>query len=163
MNVFDVGLGRGTAIVLALAIGSGLVLFTESPPRGRVVVTDTETEILDVVEFAPGTDTLRPTSSRTLAAVAATLRGNPSIELVEVQSHTSGVGDDTANLTLSERRAAVIVRYLVDAGIDSSRLIPQGCGDTQPIDRATPAKNERVAFLILRRSTDRDAHLDPQE
>lgn len=154
MNVLDVVRGRGFAGVLALAIASGFAFFTDSPPRERVVVTDTETEIFDVVEFAPGTDTLRPTSLPTLDAVAATLRDNPSIDLIEVQSHTSDIGDETANLTLSERRAAAVVTYLVEAGIDSSRLIPQGYGDTQPVDRATPAKNERMAFLILKRSTD---------
>ena len=115
-------------------------------------MTDTETEIIDVVEFAPGTDTLRPTSLPVLDAVAATLRDNPSINLIEVQSHTSGTGDGAANLSLSERRAAAVVKYLVEAGIDSSRLIPKGYGDTQPIDCAIPTKNERMAFLIVKRS-----------
>lgn len=142
------------ALALAVAIAAGIALFTASPPRGRVVVTDTETEILDVVDFAPGTATLRPRSLPTLDAVAATLRGNPSIERVEVQSHTGGLGDGTANLTLSEHRAAAVVTYLVAAGVESSRLSAQGYGDTQPIAVGEPAKNERVAFLILERASD---------
>lgn len=119
-----------------------------------VTETETETTILDVVEFVPGTATLRPTSRPTLDAVAATLLGNPSIELTEVQSHTRGIGDHATNRTLSEHRAAVVVAYLVEAGLPSSRLVAQGYGDTQPIDRAAPGKNERVSFLILKRSTD---------
>jgi outer membrane protein OmpA-like peptidoglycan-associated protein len=154
MNLLDVATGRGTALVLALALTSSLALSGEPPARGRVVVTDTETTILDIVEFAPGTATLRPSARPTLDAVAATLQGNPSIELVEVQSHTRGIGDSTANLALSAQRAAVIMAYLVDAGIAPSRLVAQGYGDTQPIDRAAPAKNERISFLIIKRSTD---------
>jgi outer membrane protein OmpA-like peptidoglycan-associated protein len=146
MNVLDLAVGRGTALVIALALGSLFFLSPETPPqRGRVVVTDTETTILDVVEFS-GT-TLRASSRPTLDAVADTLRGNPSIELLEVQSHTRD-----ANLELSEQRAAVVVAYLVAAGVEPTRLVAQGYGDTQPIDRAVPAKNERISFVILKRT-----------
>jgi outer membrane protein OmpA-like peptidoglycan-associated protein len=157
MHLVDHAVGRGTALALAamLAITSWHAL-PDSEPRGRVVVTDTETTILDVVEFAPGTATLRTSSSATLDAVAATLLGNPSIELLEVQSHTSGLGDAVANETLSDQRAAVVVKYLVDAGVPASRLVAQGYGDSQPIDPAAPAKNERMSFVILQRSTDGD-------
>jgi outer membrane protein OmpA-like peptidoglycan-associated protein len=115
-------------------------------------VTESETTILDVVEFDEGTATLRPTSQPILDAVAATLLGNPSIRLVEVQSHTSRIGDHTANLALSMQRAEVVMAYLVHAGVAPSRLVAQGYGDTQPIDPAIPAKNERVSFLILTRN-----------
>jgi outer membrane protein OmpA-like peptidoglycan-associated protein len=154
MHLVDLALGRGTVLVLCVAIGSWLVAPSDEEPQGRVVVTETETTILDVVEFEPGTATLRPTSRPTLDAVADTLRGNPSIELVEVQSHTRGTGDEVANLELSHQRATVVVAYLVDAGVAPERLDAQGYGDTQPIDRTAPAKNERISFLILKRSTD---------
>ena len=162
MYLLDHGVGRGALLVLALAVGSLLVLPAKSTHAGRVVVTDTETTILDVVEFYPGTATLEPSSLPTLDAVAATLIGNPSIELVEVQSHTradiqaeSKEGGD--NLSLSQQRAEVIVEYLVHAGVGPERLVAHGYGDSQPIDRAAPAKNERVSFLILKRAPDFEA------
>src|SRR5262245_38693387 len=151
MKLLDVVPGRGIALVLMVAIASWLLRPDADPPRGRIVVTETETTILDVVEFIPDTATLRATAQPTLDAVAATLSGNPSIELVEVQSHTRGTGDNAANLALSEQRAAVVVTYLVDAGVSPSRLVAQGYGDTQPIDRAASAKNERISFMILKR------------
>lgn len=155
MNLLDLAVGRGTALAFALALGSLVVLRPEAPPeRGHVVVTDTETTILDVVEFAPGTATLRASSRPTLDAVADTLRGNPSIELLEVQSHTGGVGDGDANLALSEQRAGEVMAYLVAAGVEPTRLVAQGYGDSQPIARDAPVKNERIAFLILRRAGD---------
>jgi outer membrane protein OmpA-like peptidoglycan-associated protein len=151
MQFLDVALGRGTPLVLALLIGSWLAL-PAHPTRGRVVVTESETTILDVVEFDAGTATLRTTSQPILDAVAATLVGNPSIRLVEVQSHTSRIGDHDANLALSMQRAEVVAAYLVQAGVSSSRLIARGYGDAQPIDPAIPANNERMSFLILSRT-----------
>jgi len=152
MNLLDLAVGRGTAVVMALALGSLVLLPAEAPrEHGRVVVTDTETTILDVVEFAPGTATLRTSSRPTLDAVADTLRGNPSIELLEVQSHMRDHGDDAADLDLTQQRADAVVAYLVAAGVEPARLTAQGYGDTQPIDRAAPGKNERMAFLILKR------------
>ena len=153
MHLVDVPFGRSTVLALCVALGSWLVASHEAD-EGHVVVTDTETTILDVVEFEPGTAMLRATSHPILDAVAATLEGNPSIELVEVQAHTRGTGDEVANLELSQRRAAAVVAYLVDAGVAPARLEAQGYGDTQPIDRTAPAKNERISFLIVKRSPD---------
>jgi outer membrane protein OmpA-like peptidoglycan-associated protein len=154
MHLLERTVSRRTVVAFALALGSLLLVSAESPrERGRVVVTETETTILDVVEFAPGTATLRGTSSATLDAVAETLRGNPSIEMVEVQSHMRSAATDAADLELSQRRADVVVSYLVAAGVEPARLTAQGYGDTQPLDAkaATAAKNERIAFLILKR------------
>jgi outer membrane protein OmpA-like peptidoglycan-associated protein len=153
MNLLDLAVGRGTALVIALALGSVVLVSADSPkPHGRVVVTETSTTILDVVEFASGTATLSVHSYATLDAVTATLLGNPSIELIEVQSHTRGDGDPIADLGLSQDRAEAVVAYLVVSGVAPARLSAQGYGATQPLDRAVPAKNDRIAFLILKRT-----------
>lgn len=61
-----------------------------------------------------------------------------------------------SNRKLSEQRAQIVMKYLVEKGVAASRLTAHGYGETQPIDRAqTPAawaKNERIVFLILERS-----------
>jgi outer membrane protein OmpA-like peptidoglycan-associated protein len=143
--------------MLVAAIALVLLSACSSPSKkpGRVVVTETETEILDPVSFKPGTAELEPRSVPILDTVVSTLQGNPSILEVEVQSHTDERGDDAANLELTEQRAQVVMKYLVDKGVEPSRLTAHGYGETQPLDRAhTPeawAKNERVAFLILKR------------
>ena len=87
MHLLEVPVLRVTLLALAVAIASWIARPANEEPRGRVVVTETETTILDVVEFAPGTATILARSTPTLDAVAATLQGNPSIELVEGQSH----------------------------------------------------------------------------
>ncbi|HWO26913.1 MAG TPA: OmpA family protein [Kofleriaceae bacterium] len=143
--------------VLMATITLVMVSACSSPSKkpGKVVVSDSETEILDLVSFKPGTAELEPSSAPILDSVVSTLQGNPNILEVEVQSHTDERGDDDANLKLSEQRAQAVMKYLVDKGVEQSRLTAHGYGETQPIDRAqTPeawAKNARIAFLILKR------------
>ncbi|MDB4955149.1 MAG: OmpA/MotB domain protein, partial [Myxococcales bacterium] len=128
------------------------------PDRGRVVVTDTSIEILDMVYFEYNKAVIKSESYPILDAVAATLQGNPSINLIEIQGHTDERGDDAYNLDLSDRRAKSVREYLQGKGVDEKRLTSQGYGETQPLDRrhneAAWAKNRRVAFLILKRATD---------
>jgi outer membrane protein OmpA-like peptidoglycan-associated protein len=127
-----------------------------NPFGGRVVVTDTDVEILDPVSFEPAKDVITATSFPALDAIAATLHGNPTLLLVEVQSHTDERGDAGFNLKLTEARARAVMNYLIAKGIDPARLVAHGYGETQPLDashnEAAWAKNQRVAFLILKRS-----------
>ena len=128
------------------------------PDRGRVVVTDTSIEILDMVYFEYNKAVIKTESYPILDAVAATLQGNPSISLIEIQGHTDERGDDAYNLDLSDKRAHAVQKYLSDKGVDEKRLTAQGYGETQPIDHnhneKAWAKNRRVAFLILKRASD---------
>ncbi|HET9625942.1 MAG TPA: OmpA family protein [Kofleriaceae bacterium] len=128
------------------------------PDRGRVVVTDTSIEILDVIYFDYNSAKIQSRSFPILDAVAATLQGNPSIQLIEIQGHTDERGDDAYNLDLSDRRAKSVMKYLADKGVDEKRLTAQGYGETQPLDRAHNekawAKNRRVAFLIIKRASE---------
>jgi len=123
-----------------------------------VVVTDTKIEILDKVYFEYNKAVIKSESFPILDAVAATLEGNPDIQLVEVQGHTDERGNDAYNLALSDKRAKAVVKYLTDKGIEADRLSGQGYGETQPIDQhhneSAWAKNRRVEFLILKRSND---------
>ncbi len=128
------------------------------PDRGRVILTGTKIEILDKVFFEYNKAIIKSESFPILDAVAATLEGNPDIQLIEVQGHTDERGNDAYNLDLSTKRAAAVKQYLIDKGIDKDRLESQGYGETQPLDNrrneAAYAKNRRVEFLIVKRSND---------
>ena len=43
-------------------------------------------------------------------------------------------GNDDYNLSLSERRAASVVKYLIAHGINKVRLESKGMGETEPLD-----------------------------
>ncbi len=128
------------------------------PDQGRVVVTDTEIEILDMVYFEYNSAVIKKESYSILDALAKTLEGNPAIRLVEIQGHTDERGNDAYNLSLSDRRAKSVLKYLVEKGIEEKRLTAQGYGETQPLlkERSERAyqKNRRVAFLILKRTAE---------
>ncbi len=97
--------------------------------------------------------TIKPESRQALEAAARMLNENPTIN-VEIQGHTDSKGSDAYNLSLSDRRAASVVTYLVQIlGIDMSRLTSRGYGESMPIATndtdAGRALNRRVEFKIL--------------
>jgi outer membrane protein OmpA-like peptidoglycan-associated protein len=87
-----------------------------------------------------------------LGAVLTILLGHPEIKVLRVEGHTDNQGSAVVNRTLSEQRAASVVRWLVQHGIDASRLSSQGFGFDRPIDtNDTPEgrkNNRRVEFHI---------------
>lgn len=103
--------------------------------------------------FDTGSDRLRPESTPTLEEIASMLQSHPELR-VRVEGHTDAVGDDAANLQLSDRRAAAVKDYLVGTkGIDTARLETQGLGETVPVgSNDTPEgrqQNRRVELVRL--------------
>ena len=115
-----------------------------------MIVKQTAIITLDTIEFEFDKAIIQRRSYPILDAVAAALHDNPDIQLVEVKGHTDERGDDAYNLDLSNRRAAAVVAYLTEHGIDADRLTSTGYGETMPIDpshtEAAWAKNRRVEF-----------------
>jgi len=72
---------------------------------------------------------------------------------IEIGGHTDDQGSDEYNDRLSQDRAKSVYDYLVQHGIDSSRLSYRGYGKRQPIaDNATEegrATNRRTEFKIV--------------
>lgn len=128
------------------------------PDVDRPLVIESESEIvtLQPIEFEFDKAVLRPSAAPILDAVVTALRDNPDITLVEVQGHTDEQGADAYNLELSNRRAATVLRYLVDGGIDADRLTSKGYGEDDPVDpshtQEAYALNRRVAFIIRQRN-----------
>jgi outer membrane protein OmpA-like peptidoglycan-associated protein len=68
--------------------------------------------------------------------------------------HTDDVGDASYNMNLSEERAESARRYLIEKGIDPSRLDVQAFGETKPLEEGTDpharSMNRRVDFTLIR-------------
>jgi len=120
---------------------------------GLVLVDGGQIRINRPVFFAPNRDVVLATSFPVLTAVADALAATPEIRHVSVEGHTDDVGDDAANLALSQRRAASVVTWLTGHGIDASRLTSTGFGETRPVTPGTTgpirARNRRVEFRIV--------------
>ncbi len=103
--------------------------------------------------FETGSATVKPESAGVLKAIAAVLTQHPDIR-VRIVGHTDGVGDEKANLGLSERRAAAVSEVLqAEYQIEGSRLETGGKGEAEPVaDNQTAAgraQNRRVEFIKL--------------
>jgi len=95
--------------------------------------------------------TLSPENYPYLNDLVTMLEQNPHLK-VEVIGHTDDVGTDEANQIVSERRAKVVVDYLISKGIKPYRLKLTFKGKTEPLapndNEENRAKNRRVEFKI---------------
>ena len=84
------------------------------------------------VAFPFASSRLSAASMRVLSEVADSLRAHPGTRVV-IGGHTDAVGSRRYNLRLSLKRAAVVRRVLVGAGIPASRLLLRGYGPDRPV------------------------------
>jgi peptidoglycan-associated lipoprotein len=74
---------------------------------------------------------LRPESMVSLDKLVETLLDNPNVT-IELMSHTDSRDTEEYNQDLSQKRAQVVVQYLIDKGIEPERLSPKGYGESTP-------------------------------
>lgn len=102
------------------------------------------------IYFDSDSSTLKPESEATLSQIVKLLEAAPSLKL-GIEGHTDNTSTRPHNQTLSEERAASVVRYLVDHKVNAARLTSAGFADTRPVaDNASPegrAKNRRVELV----------------
>ncbi len=126
------------------------------PDKGRVLLRRGKLEILDKIYFETDKAIIKPISYPILDAITATLKGNPQIQLLEVQGHADERGDDDHNMKLTEDRSQAVKQYLIEHGVDADRLQAHGYGETKPVcnqhNEACWSRNRRVEFVILKRS-----------
>ena len=118
----------------------------------KVVLEEGKTVRLKNIFFEFDKAELLPRSFVELRKLLKIMRENPMLN-IEIQGHTDSKGDDTYNLSLSEKRAAAVVDFLNRNGIEKERTAYKGFGSQQPIaDNANAdgrQQNRRVEFLIL--------------
>jgi peptidoglycan-associated lipoprotein len=82
----------------------------------------------------------------------AILNANPSVRLL-ITGACDERGSDRYNMALGQRRAVAVRRYLIDKGIDATRLDKASSGEKSPIDsgsdQAAWARNRRAEFSIV--------------
>lgn len=122
------------------------------PKRSMVVVKAKRIRIKRKIHFEVNSDVIDPRSFALLDEVADTLINNPQIKLVEIQGHTDDRGKRDYNIDLSDRRASSVRRYLIDSGVEATRLDSKGYGPARPVapnvTRSGRARNRRVEFHI---------------
>ncbi|MBE7732320.1 OmpA family protein [Devosia faecipullorum] len=111
-----------------------------------------KTVTLNNLLFDVGSDILLPESRDQIFEIAMMLREDDSLKL-EIVGHTDSDGGAAYNLDLSKRRAASVVRALVEGfDIESGRLTSSGKGLSEPVasnsSAAGKAQNRRVELRL---------------
>lgn len=106
-------------------------------PKGEITI--------EGIEYDYDKATLRPKSIEILDQLLEFLELNSNLS-VEIRSHTDYRGSDQYNLKLSNARAKSVVDYLIQQGIDPSRLKPQGYGENEPAEIQLDGSDKTVVL-----------------
>jgi peptidoglycan-associated lipoprotein len=106
----------------------------------RVMIARTIHFDFDKSSIRPGEDT------DVLQEKLGILQANPSLRL-QITGHADERGSDEYNLALGNRRALSAKQFLIDRGIDESRIEVRSKGESEPLD---PRSNEE-AWALNRR------------
>jgi len=108
---------------------------------------------LNNIFFDTGKWDIKQESMPEIRRLAEVLRENTSVE-IELAGHTDDVGNDAANLSLSQNRVNAVMKSLIDLGIVPSRLTAKGYGETMPSVPNTTEENRkqnrRVEFRVVK-------------
>lgn len=153
----------GDTAIRAIAVAPGLpssapavggYYVSQPPPAApaRAVITAGKIELKESVYFETSKSVIKAVSFPLLDEAAQLLKAHPEVKRLTVEGHTDSTGNAEANMKLSEGRAQAVRAYLVEKGVEASRLDAKGYGATKPIADNGTAKgreaNRRVEFMI---------------
>jgi outer membrane protein OmpA-like peptidoglycan-associated protein len=98
--------------------------------------------------FETASYALLPASTVELDKLVKLMTTNAKMR-IEVGGHTDNVGNDAANQLLSEERANAVRDFLIAHGIEASRVVAKGYGETRPV-----ATNDTDEGRALNRRTE---------
>lgn len=113
---------------------------------------------IEPIYFELNSSYLNKEAKRELDKVIELMNRYPEM-IIESGSHTDSRGIEGYNIWLSTRRAKSTVSYIIDNGVDASRITGKGYGETQLINEcydnvdcteAQHAKNRRTEFVIIK-------------
>ncbi len=103
--------------------------------------------------FDTGKSSIKKQSAGVLNDIVGILKEYTNAKFT-IEGHTDSVGSSKLNQKLSETRAASVRDYLIENGIDASRLTSKGYGESKPIGtnktRAGRANNRRVEINLVK-------------
>ena len=153
---------------LLILLGTGDIIFaSEIVPEGlpdklpeEIVKVRPSTYVANVepIYFELNSSYLTKEAKHELDKVVDLMDRYPNM-IIESGSHTDSRGIEGYNIWLSDRRAKSTVSYIINNGIDATRITGKGYGESQLINEcsdgvncseAEHAKNRRTEFVILK-------------
>ncbi len=89
---------------------------------------------IDNIYFDSGKSNIRLDAAKELNKIVKLLKDNPTI-IIELSSHTDSRGSAESNLILSDSRAKASAQYIIENGIDKSRVSGKGYGESLPLNK----------------------------
>jgi len=89
---------------------------------------------MPVIYFNFGKADIDPAAEESLGQIVKLLADNPEM-VIEVGSHTDSRGNDAFNQALSQKRAISVMNYLVKKGVEKSRVVAKGYGETKLLNK----------------------------
>lgn len=114
---------------------------------------------IPIIYFDFDKSNIRPDAAAELEKVVAVMKQYPKLK-IDVRSHTDSRGTDSYNMKLSQRRNESTRAYIVSRGIDASRLIGAGYGETRHVNKCSNGVkcseeehqlNRRSEFIVIER------------
>ena len=108
--------------------------------------------VIEGIFFDTDKDTIKAKSETVLNEALDVLKKFPELR-VEISGHTDSRGGREHNVDLSQRRADAVKQWMIDHGIEGSRMTTRGAGPDEPIDsnetKAGRDRNRRIEFKLL--------------
>lgn len=109
--------------------------------------------VLEGVTFATGKSDITTESAQILEKALKTLTTYNDI-YVEIRGYTDNVGRKSSNIKLSQKRADSVRSWLIENGVDASRITAVGYGPENPMVPNTTSenkrKNRRIEFVRVK-------------
>lgn len=109
-------------------------------------------KLFENIYFDFNSSELRPEAKKTLDELGAYSSKHPQIQ-IELNANTDGLGTETYNRVLSEKRGQAAIDYMISKGIDHSKIVMNPLGKERPLtsndNEVGRQLNRRVEFYIL--------------
>jgi len=105
------------------------------------------------IHFCSGEYSIKDEINKSLNETVELIKAYPE-DKVLIEVHTDNIGSREMNIELSKKQAQIIYNYLVQKGIDASRIKAKGYGPDKPIASNDTdegrAKNRRVEIILYK-------------
>jgi outer membrane protein OmpA-like peptidoglycan-associated protein len=112
-------------------------------------------QLNEKIYFRTNKDIIRKVSFKLLDTLASVIKDRKDLRLIEIQGHTDQRGTRRYNISLSQKRAESVKRYLVNKGVEADRLRATGYGKGRlkctAMNVLCWSTNRRVEFVIIKR------------
>ena len=104
---------------------------------------------LSTVYFPYDSSILSTEARSTLEENLSWIQSHPEVTSLELEGHCDTMGSEAYNIGLGRRRAESVRNFLIEQGIEPSRLSVTSYGEERPISEIDHSKNRRVNFVPM--------------